>query len=46
MSPAQRPEMVDREHPTLSMARQCALLGGSRSGLYYRLGQSPVMTCS
>ena len=28
--------MVDREHPSLSMARQCALLGVSRSGLYYR----------
>ena len=28
--------MVDREHPSLSVARQCVLLGVSRSGLYYR----------
>ena len=28
--------MVDREQPSLSMARQCVLLGVSRSGLYYR----------
>ena len=36
MSLAQRRKMVDREHPSLSMTRQCALLGVSRSGLYYR----------
>ena len=36
MSLAQRRQMVDREHPSLSIARQCALLGVSRSGLYYR----------
>ena len=36
MSPARRRKMVDREHPSLSMTRQCALLGVSRSGLYYR----------
>ena len=36
MSLAQRRGMVDREHPSLSIARQCALLGVSRSGLYYR----------
>ena len=36
MSFAQRRKMVDREHPSLSMTRQCALLGVSRSGLYYR----------
>ena len=36
MSLAQRRKMVDREHPSLSMARQCVLLGVSRSGLYYR----------
>ena len=36
MSLGQRREMVDREHPSLSIARQCALLGVSRSGLYYR----------
>ncbi len=36
MSPAQRREMVDREHPKLSIVRQCSLLGVSRSSLYYR----------
>ncbi len=36
MSLAQRRKMVDREHPSLSMTRQCTLLGVSRSGLYYR----------
>ena len=36
MSLAERRKMVDREHPSLSMRRQCALLGVSRSGLYYR----------
>ena len=36
MSPAQRREMVDREHPSLSLVRQCALLGVSRSSVYYR----------
>jgi putative transposase len=28
--------MVDREHPELSLVRQCFLLGVSRSSLYYR----------
>ena len=36
MSLAQRRGMVDREHLSLSIARQCALLGVSRSSLYYR----------
>ena len=36
MSPAQRRQMVDREHPFLSLVRQCALLGVSRSSVYYR----------
>ena len=36
MSPAQRREMVDRAHPSLSLVRQCALLGVSRSSIYYR----------
>ena len=36
MSPARRQQMVDREHPSLSIVRQCALLGVSRSSLYYR----------
>ena len=37
MSPARRREMMDRQHPPLSLVRQCALLGLSRSSLYYRL---------
>ena len=36
MSLAQRRRMVDREHLSLSTARQCALLGVARSSLYYR----------
>ena len=36
MSLARRRKMVNREHPSLSMARQYVLLGVSRSGLYYR----------
>ena len=36
MSRERRREMVDRQHPTLSTLRQCALLGISRSSLYYR----------
>ena len=36
MSLAQRRGMVDREHPSLSTVRQCALLGVARSSLYYR----------
>ena len=36
MNLAQRRGMVDREHPSLSTARQCALLGVARSSLYYR----------
>ena len=36
MSLVQRRGMVDREHLSLSMTRQCVLLGVSRSGLYYR----------
>ena len=36
MSPVRRRQMVDREHPSLSLVRQCALLGVSRSSLYYR----------
>ena len=36
MNPARRREMVDREHPSLPIAGQCALLGVSRSSLYYR----------
>ena len=36
MSLAQRRGMVDRERLSLSIARQCALLGVARSSLYYR----------
>ena len=36
MSPARRRQMVDREHPNLPIVRQCALLGVSRSSIYYR----------
>ena len=36
MSPDRRRKMVDWEHPKLSMVRQRALLGVSRSSLYYR----------
>lgn len=36
MSRSRRLEMIDREHPALSVVRQCALLGISRSSVYYR----------
>ena len=36
MSMEHRREMVDRKHPTLSIVRQCSLLGVDRSSLYYR----------
>ena len=36
MTPAQQRELVDRQHRSLSIVRQCALLGVSRSSLYYR----------
>ena len=36
MTPAERRELVDRQHRFLSIVRQCALLGVSRSSLYYR----------
>ena len=36
MSPGRRREMVNREHPSLPIVRQCMLLGVSRSSLYYR----------
>ena len=35
VSRSQRRAMIDREEPKLSLARQCALLGISRSSLYY-----------
>jgi len=36
MSRERRREMVDRKHPALSTLRQCALMGISRSSIYYR----------
>ena len=36
MSVEQRRAVVDRQHPSLSVARQCVLLDISRSGLYYQ----------
>ena len=36
MNPARGRKMVDREHPSLPIAGQCALLGVSRSSIYYR----------
>ena len=36
MSRVRRREMVDREHPELSVVRQCSLLGISRSSVYSR----------
>ena len=36
MNPARRRELVDREHPSLPIVGQCALLGVSRSSIYYR----------
>ena len=35
MSRSQRLDMIDREHPELSLVRQCSLLDISRSSLYY-----------
>ena len=35
VSRSQRRAMIDREEPKLSLVRQCALLGISRSSLYY-----------
>jgi putative transposase len=35
--------MIDRHHPTLSIRRQCAMLGLQRSSYYYRLAtESPL----
>ena len=36
MSPARPREMVNRGHPSVSIVRQCALVGMGRSSLYYR----------
>jgi putative transposase len=36
VSRSQRLDMIDRQHPKLSLVRQCSLLRISRSSLYYR----------
>src|SRR4030042_7100442 len=36
LSVERRRVVVDRSHPSLSVVRQCTLLGISRSGLYYQ----------
>ena len=36
MSRVRRLKMVDRDHPKLSVVRQCSLLGISRSSVYSR----------
>ena len=41
MTPAKRRELVDRQNRSLSIVRQCALLGVSRSSLYYRAKGTP-----
>jgi putative transposase len=35
--------MVDRKHPRLSIARQCALVSISRSSLYYESSGESVL---
>ena len=45
MSRVRRREMVDRQHPKLSTVRQCALLGISRSSMYYRLRTTSLEAC-
>ena len=45
MSPARRRQMVNREHPSLSLVRQCALLGVSRSSVYTVPGLPRKRTC-
>lgn len=40
MSRVRRLELVRRDHPELSLVRQCALLDISRSSLYYRPAQA------
>lgn len=36
MSPAEKKQMINRDHPGLSVARQCNLVKLSRSAFYYR----------
>ena len=43
MSHVRRKEMVESDHPRLSITRQCDLLSMSRSSLYYEAtGESPL----
>ena len=42
MTPAQRRELTDRQPRHLSIARQCQLMGVSRSTLYYRPKGTPL----
>ena len=44
MSRPQRRAMIDRDHQRLSLVRQCALLGISRSSLNTRPRRSVLMT--
>ena len=46
MTLAKRRELVDRQHRSLSIVRQCALLGVSRSSLYYRPRETPQQDLS
>ncbi len=42
MSRGERKAMVRRDHPVLSLSRQCEILSISRSSFYYRpKGESP-----
>ena len=36
LSPEQRRALMDRQHPSLAVVRQCALLGISRLSVYYQ----------
>ena len=43
MSVERRRQMIEPEHPRLSVARQCELISISRSGFYYRpTGETPL----
>ena len=43
MSRGERKAMITREHPELSLSRQCEVLSISRSSFYYAVkGESPA----
>jgi putative transposase len=43
MSLERRRQMIEPEHPQLSVVRQCELVSISRSGFYYRpVGETPL----